>query len=89
MFVKLIISISKYKRNIFCMLEVNVWGVLRYCEKLNYWWWFCGDVFIDWLRMSVDGGDSKKNVKKISNDFIFGKVIGEGFYLIVSFRCFV
>lgn len=45
--------------------------------------------FIDWLRMSVDGGDSKKNVKKISNDFIFGKVIGEGFYLIVSFRCFV
>lgn len=30
--------------------------------------------------MSVDGGDSKKNVKKTPNDFIFGKVIGEGSY---------
>lgn len=30
--------------------------------------------------MSVDGGDSKKNIKKTPNDFIFGKVIGEGSY---------
>ncbi|XP_061196072.1 3-phosphoinositide-dependent protein kinase 1-like [Saccostrea echinata] len=30
--------------------------------------------------MSVDSGESKKNVKKTPNDFIFGKVIGEGSY---------
>ncbi|XP_048762659.1 3-phosphoinositide-dependent protein kinase 1-like [Ostrea edulis] len=30
--------------------------------------------------MSVNSGESKKNVKKTPNDFIFGKVIGEGSY---------
>lgn len=36
------------------------------------------------LRMSVDGGENKKNIKKTPNDFIFGKVIGEGSYSTVS-----
>ncbi|XP_062573313.1 3-phosphoinositide-dependent protein kinase 1-like isoform X1 [Saccostrea cucullata] len=35
---------------------------------------------MDGLRMSVEGSESKKNVKKTPNDFIFGKVIGEGSY---------
>jgi hypothetical protein len=34
--------------------------------------------------MSVSSAESKKNVKKTPNDFIFGKVIGEGSYSTVS-----